>query len=550
LCGAAFGALALVSTPAAAKLKVSPDDPAYVYVQARAAAIAGDHVRSAALLSSLAEAEPANVDLNRRALSEAVGAGDMALALRLARTIPANKLSSDARLLLVADELRRNRFDRALGWLSAAGDNGNLQFLAPLINAWAAADRRDLNGALAALDKIPANGLLSPLRDEQRALILLKFRRAADALPFAERAVETARGRENRLRMAFADGFLAAGDQASALKMIEGLGTEAASARQRILSRKASGLAIDTASEALSDAAIAFAADVARIQRAAPPIGLAQVARYADPKNSSAALLLALLLDGSGRSEDALAVLRTVPGDDSLIAQVRDVQVRILSDEKRFNEAYAIAAAAANARDAGINDWSRLGDVYQSMKRNNEGADAYGRAIAIARAQNLKDELWPLLLLQASALEEGKRWPEAKQSLQAGLAIAPEQPLLLNFLGYAKLERGEDLDSAEAMIAKASELAPDDASITDSLGWAQYKRGKVANAIETLQRAAEKDPDQAEIQEHLGDALFTSGRRFQARFAWNAALVTAEDEIAVRVKAKLASGLNPANAAP
>jgi len=106
------------------------------------------------------------------------------------------------------------------------------------------------------------------------------------------------------------------------------------------------------------------------------------------------------------------------------------------------------------------------------------------------------------------------------------------------------------VDAAEAMIRKASELAPDDASITDSLGWAQFKRGKTADAIATLQRAAEKDPDQAEIQEHLGDALFTSGRRYEARFAWAASMVTAEDEIAARVKGKLAAGLTPANAAP
>jgi len=117
-------------------------------------------------------------------------------------------------------------------------------------------------------------------------------------------------------------------------------------------------------------------------------------------------------------------------------------------------------------------------------------------------------------------------------------------------MGYAKLERGEDVDNAEAMIRKASELAPDDASITDSLGWAQFKRGKVAEAISTLQRAAEKDSDQAEIQEHLGDALFKSGRRYEARFAWAASLVTAEDEVETRVKAKLATGLTPANAAP
>jgi len=99
-----------------------------------------------------------------------------------------------------------------------------------------------------------------------------------------------------------------------------------------------------------------------------------------------------------------------------------------------------------------------------------------------------------MLLLQANALEEANRWPEAKAALQQGLTLSPDQPLLLNFLGYAQLERGENMDAAEAMIRKASDLAPDDASITDSLGWAQFKRGKVDEAIATLQQAAEKDP--------------------------------------------------------
>ncbi len=148
------------------------------------------------------------------------------------------------------------------------------------------------------------------------------------------------------------------------------------------------------------------------------------------------------------------------------------------------------------------------------------------------------------------ALEDADRWPETKQALQSAMAIAPEQPLILNFLGYAKLERGEDLDAAEAMIRKASALAPDDASITDSLGWALYKRGRYADAIEALQRAAAKDPQQPEIHEHLGDALYTVGRKFEARHAWQAALLTAEDDVKTRIEGKLGAGLNAANAAP
>jgi tetratricopeptide (TPR) repeat protein len=491
------------------------------------------------------------VEFAQQALTEAIGAGRMDLALSLANKIPAAKLSTDAKLLLVTEAVKQRHLDRAIPWLTpSSGSNGDLSFLAPLLLAWDAAERGDQSRALAAINQIPNNSLLGPLRNEQQALLLLKFRRTAEAEPFARRAIGTAGGRETRVRLALADGFLAAGDRARAQAMIEGMSRDSSTARARILAGKPSGEAIDTTAKALSGVLTAFGAELARLQRATPPIGLVQVARYADPQNSGATALLALLLDGDDRSAEALALLGTVAPNDALISQIRDVQVRILVNDKRLNEAYAIAAAATRDPAAGMADYSRLGDVFEAMERHAEAADAFGRAVALANGQNLKTELWPLLLLQANALEEGNRWPEAKAALQQALAIAPEQPLLLNFMGYAKLERGEDMDAAEAMIHKASQLAPDDASIADSLGWAQFKRGKVDEAITTLQQAAEKDPDQAEIQEHLGDALYKSGRRYEARFAWNAALVTAEDKIATRVKSKLASGLTTANSAP
>ena len=510
----------------------------------------GDHSRAAQLLASLAESQPAQTDLSKKALSEAIGAGQMDLALRLARNVPTTKLPTDARLLFVGDEIRRGHPERAQPWLQMKGDNGDLSFLSPLVGAWAAADHGYADQAIAMLDQAPQNSLPAALATEARAFILLKGKRTAEAEPFARRAVGAAGPREQRLRLALADGFLAAGDRQRALMIIQGMGDGEAATRQRIMAGKIGGQAIDTLPKAFGEVLTAFAADLTRMQRAARPVGLVQIARYVNPQNSSATALLALLLAGQDRSAEALALLRSVPANDALIANVRDAQVRILTDDKRLNEAYQIAASAVVSPNADVSDYSRLGDVLQSMKRHTAAADAYGRAIAFAQAEGLKSELWKQLLLRASALEDAERWPEAKVALQQGLAIAPDEPLLLNFMGYGQLERGENMDSAEAMIRKASELAPDDGSITDSLGWAQFKRGKVSEAIATLQQAAEKDPDQSEIQEHLGDALYKSGRRYEARFAWNAALVTAEDEIAVRVKAKLASGLTPTNAAP
>jgi Flp pilus assembly protein TadD len=184
------------------------------------------------------------------------------------------------------------------------------------------------------------------------------------------------------------------------------------------------------------------------------------------------------------------------------------------------------------------------------MKRYDAAADAFSRAIALGQRQNLGDRLWTLYYQRAGVLEEADRWPESKADLNVALALAPNQPAVLNFLGYAKLERGEDLDLAEAMIRKASALAPDEPAITDSLGWALFKRGRLPEAIETLQRAAAKEAQEPEIHEHLGDALYVAGRRYEARFAWNAALIGAEEAIAKRIQAKIQNGLTAETAAP
>ena len=542
-------AVALTAIPVPASSNATGSE-ALTYVQARAASMRGEHRRSAQLLAGLADSNASDLTINRKALAEAIGAGDMPLALRLARKLPESELAVDARLLLVADELRNRRADRAIRLLGGTEPESTLGFIEPLLRAWGAAERRDLTGALNAIDTIPVNSLLGPFRFENRAFILLKFRRPADAEPFARRAIGSAGGREARLRLALADAFLAAGDRQRAVAMVQGMGTETGAARERIQSGKPTGQAIESAAQAFAEVLLGLAVDLNRLNNRALPVGMVQVARYADPQNSAASVLLALLFESQDRSSEALRILAGIPSSDALAPQARDAAARILIDSKRVPEAYALAREMASRPGAGVSDFARLGDVLQSMERYQDPADAYGRAIALTAAQGLTTEQWPLHLLRATALESADRWDEAKQALQAGLAIAPEQPLILNFYGYAKLERGEDLDSAEAMIRKASALDPENASITDSLGWALFKRGRLADAIETLQRAALRDPQQWEIHEHLGDALYTMGRRYEARFAWSAALTTAEDDVAPRLRMKLESGLTPANAAP
>ena len=545
--GALVIAALLLPTPAQAVARSS--SAARTYLEARAAAIDGDHSRSAQLLAQLVDGSVANQTVTKQALSQAINAGDMKLALRLVRTLQPADTPIEARMLQVAEALRSNDDTRATSLLQTPSEAGDVGFVRPFVDAWIAADANDLPRALAALNRITSSNMLAALVPEHRALILLKFRRTSEAQPLVDQVLKTAGGRESRLRFAFADAYLEANDRARAIAVLQGLGAAASRAGERVLQGKAGGVAIDNKRRAFAEMLIVLAAELNRLRNEKMPIALSQVARYAAPENSAASLMLGLMLARNDRIDDALAALRSVPPSDPLSLQARDAEARALVGADREAEAFQIAQLAASADGAGVSDFARLGDVLANMKRHEQAAAAYARAYQFV-AQGSAEERWPLLLLQASALEEANRWPETRQLLTQALALAPDEPLILNFLGYAKLERGEDLDAAEAMIRKASALAPDDASITDSLGWAVYKRGRTKEAIEILTRAAKNDPTQAEIHEHLGDALYAAGNKFEARYAWSAALVTAEDDVAARLKAKIETGLTPASAAP
>ena len=473
----------------------------------------------------------------------------MKLALRLVRTLPAAEIPIDARMLQVADALRSNDTKRAVALLQERSEAGDLGFVRPFVQAWAAADAKDQAQALSALDGLNAGNLLAALGPEHRALILLKFGKIAEAQPFVDQALKMGPAREARLRMAFGQAYRGLGDRARATAMVQGLGTGAMRAGQLVLQGKSDGVRIDNSRRAFSELLVVLAAELHRLRNEAMPVALSQVARYSAPANSAATVMLGLMLSRRDRVDEAVAALRSVPASDPLFTQARDAEVRALTDAKRQAEALQVAQRVVSAGNPGVNDFARLGDVLANMKRHDEAATAYARALQLIGPAPAEDR-WPLLLLQAAALEEANRWPETRHLLTQALALAPNEPVLLNFLGYAMLERGEDLDAAEAMIRKASSLAPDDASITDSLGWAVYKRGRTKEAIEILTRAAKGDPTQAEIHEHLGDALYKAGNKYEARYAWSAALVTAEDDVAKRLNAKIEAGLTPATAAP
>jgi Flp pilus assembly protein TadD len=239
----------------------------------------------------------------------------------------------------------------------------------------------------------------------------------------------------------------------------------------------------------------------------------------------------------------AVAVLARVPAADPFGEAARDLRFQLLARSGQSAQALADVTARTRAGSRDPADWIQLGNLHSEARRFAEAEQAFVRAHELWRAGTFPSiSEWSLWVMRGGALEQAGKWPEARAALREAYRLAPNEPVVLNYLGYAQLDRGEEMDASEAMIRRALELTPGSAAITDSLGWALFRRGRIAEAIPVLERAVQGAPGDVEINEHLGDVYFAAGRRNEARFAWRAALVQAEGEDAARLRRKIEQG--------
>jgi Flp pilus assembly protein TadD len=187
----------------------------------------------------------------------------------------------------------------------------------------------------------------------------------------------------------------------------------------------------------------------------------------------------------------------------------------------------------------------QLGDILREKKRFPAAVEAYDEAVARLHAEGMP-ERWSLYYSRGIALERSGQWKRAEADLLHALQLKPDQPLVLNYLGYTWIDRGEHLQRALKMIEKAVSLRPDDGYIVDSLGWAHYRLGQYKQAIEYLEKAIELVPDDPTINDHLGDAYWQVGRESEARYQWRQALQFGPEKEEIKpLEAKIARGLGP-----
>jgi tetratricopeptide (TPR) repeat protein len=221
----------------------------------------------------------------------------------------------------------------------------------------------------------------------------------------------------------------------------------------------------------------------------------------------------------------------------------------VLDELDRTDEAVAELKRMAAERPNSPQALIELGDILRGRSKFADAVEAYDSAIA--RINPIGSQHWSLLYSRGIALERSGQWPRAEADFQRALQLQPDQPMVLNYLGYSWIEKREHLDEALQMIQRAVQQRPDDGYIVDSLGWAYYQLGKYDEATQYLERAIELLPEDPTINDHLGDAYWRGGRREEARYQWRRALqFKPEDEQEAKTLAvKLDQGLGAAPAA-
>jgi len=524
------------------------------YLAARHAGVERDAASAAAFYRSALRTDPKNNELLDRAFISSVADGDIDEAVKLAeRILTVDKSNRVARLVVGVQDLKQKKYPAAQLNINQSIRGPITDLVATLLSSWAMYGGGDLKGAVASIDKLTGPEWYPLFKDLHTGMMYDLAGKEKEAGARFERAYKLD---DSMLRVAdsyarwmtrnknddAAKGIYEAFDKKLARHPLvqEGL-------RDTKAGKKLPPL-VDSPQAGAAEALYGIGATL--IRRGGEDLALVylQLALHLAPNHSLALLSLADLYESVKRPAMAIKVYERVPAGSPL---KRNAQIQLATDldsADRSEEAIKILKEVTAQDPKDLEAIMALGNIERGRKKFADCVQTYSLGIdALPEGNDKGNSVY--YYYRGICEERSKQWPKAEADMRKALELQPEQPHVLNYLGYSWIDQGTNLDEGMKMIKRAVEQRPDDGYIVDSLGWAYYRIGNYEEAVKNLERAIDLKPEDPTINDHLGDAYWRVGRTLEANFQWSHARdLKPEPEDLPKIVAKIENGLPDAPA--
>jgi tetratricopeptide (TPR) repeat protein len=556
---AVLGLPTSVFAEAPSQLELSRNTSSGNYLAGQQAKVLRDAAAAAAYYRASLKSDPRNSELLTFAFHAAIAEGDIDEAVRLAdRLLAVDKSNRTTHLVLGVKAVKQKQYNVARLQLQQAGKRPIDDLMATLLSGWAMAGAGDAKSAVAAIDKLSGPEWYGILKNLHAGLILDLSPNRKEAGKRYEQAYKLD-ATALRVVQAYGSWLSRNGQTEEALKVFQEFDKSipnhplVVAAIAELKRGEKLPLLIDSAQVGGAEALYGLGSALARREdeMSLDNRGLAylQLALYLYPQHHLALLSLADVYDAMKQYQLALATYERVPASSPLkrsaeISSALDLDALDRSEEAKKQLQKLVAANPEN-REAIL----ALGNIQRERKQYADCADTYGKAIGIV--PKLERQHWTLFYFRGICHERAKQWDKAEADLKKALELYPDQPLVLNYLGYSWIDQGINLDEGMRMIKRSVEQRPDDGYIVDSLGWAHYRLGNYEEAVKQLDHAVVLKPTDPTINDHLGDGYWKVGRTLEARFQWSHARdLKPEPEELKKIEDKIKFGLNDNPPAP
>lgn len=524
-------------------------DVAGPYLAARIAGAQSDYRNAAAYYARALLADPANPFLQESALISYLGLGDFDRAKVVAGTMAgAGNESQIAALTLLAADAQAGDFAGGLARIDAGAEAGVL--VTGLFRAWALAGQGDMSQAMRAFDTVIAESGLGAfgLYHKALALAMVGDYEGADAI-FADKSGAPLRATRRGL-LAHVQILSQLERPADALALLDqalGPDVDPEFAQARAALQAGAPLPFTIAPSARDGIAEVYLSVASALQGDTPEVFTllhARLAEYLRPDLVDAILLGAAILEQQEQHDLATESYARVPQDHPSFPAAEIGRADALVAADRPDAAIEVLRQLTRTRPDLAGGWISLGDTLRRQESYSDAATAYDKAIDLLGEP--RPAHWFVWYARAIAHERSGAWDKAEPGFRKALDLSPDQPAVLNYLGYSYVEKKQNLDEALSMIERAVAARPEDGYIIDSLGWVLYRLGRYDEAVVQMERAVELMAVDPLVNDHLGDVYWAVGRKREAEFQWKRAISfgPGEDLDMDRVRRKLEVGLD------